>query len=84
MSAREIIREARTERCGFLTQADIATIAADPATRLQMVLVRCGSGRFLTPAQDAAHFIAIIERDYQTHGIQTGDYIRDVSLPAER
>ena len=84
MNAREIIRTARIERCGFLTPADIATIAADPATRLQLVLVRCGAGRFLTPAQDAAHFIAIIERDYQTSGRNTGDYIRDVSLPAER
>ena len=45
----------------------------DLTDRLRPVLVRCGRGRFTCAAQDAEHFIAIIERD-------GSDYIRDVSL----
>lgn len=60
---------------GFLTDTDVALLAADPRTRLTPCLVRCGSGRFTTPAQDVAHFVAIIERDHV-------DYVRDVSIVA--
>ena len=66
---------ARRDRAGFLTEADVAAIAADPATRLTKLLVRCQGGRFLAPAQDVAHFISIIEAS----GL---DHVRDVSLPA--
>jgi hypothetical protein len=41
-----------------------------------LVLVRCGSGRFLTPAQNVEHFVNIITRD----GF---DYVRDVSVPVD-
>lgn len=69
------------ERCardagGFLRDTDVELVAADPTTRLTLLLVRCGGCRFLAPAQDVAHLIAIIERDGT-------DYIRDVSRPAE-
>jgi hypothetical protein len=47
--------------------------------RLMLVLVRCGCGRFLCPAQDLQHFIAIIEQHAKDHPNE-GDYIRDVSL----
>jgi hypothetical protein len=60
------------ERGGFLDNLGIETIARED--RLRLLLVRCGNGRFLAPAQDVKHFIAIIERDNQ-------DYIRDVALP---
>lgn len=80
MTGRELINKARRDAtmsgC-FLHANDVATIASDPATRLTMLLVRCGNGRFLAPAQDVAHFIAAIEASKL-------DYVRDVSLPAGR
>ena len=62
----------------WLTMESLAALAANPRTRLTPVLVRCGSGRFTTPAQNAAHFIDIIERD-EAHD---ADYVRDVSVRA--
>jgi len=56
---------------GFIKEEDLVGIIAED--RLQPLLVRCGSGRFSCPAQDAKHFIDIITE----HG---GDYVRDVSL----
>ena len=66
---------------GFLTATDLEIIAHHD--RLRMVLVRCGNGRFLTPAQDAKHFMDIIKRDAESHGPTDvgSDYVRDVSLP---
>lgn len=46
-----------------LTGDLVDAIATDPETRLTMLLVRCGGGRFLTPAQDVKHFIGIIEQN---------------------
>jgi len=40
--------------------------------RLHQVLVRCGGGRFVCAAQDAEHFISLVEKG--------GDYVRDISL----
>jgi hypothetical protein len=71
-----VMATARRERMGFLTEADVTALAADPRTRLTQVLVRCGGCRFLCGAQDVAHLIAIITADAR-------DYVRDVSLPAE-
>ncbi len=39
-----------------------------------LVLIRCGNGRLLCPAQNAKHFIQIITNE-------NSDYVRDVSLP---
>jgi len=66
---------ARTRYYGFLHADILAAVAADPATRFTLLLVRCGGGRFLAPAQDVPHFMAII-------GHEESDYVRDVSLPA--
>lgn len=60
---------------GFLSEEDVAAIAMDETTRLTLLLVRCGGGRFLAPAQDVAHFITAIEASGR-------DYVRDVSIPA--
>jgi hypothetical protein len=60
---------------GFIERLDLAALAADPATRLRPVLVRCGACRFTAPADQAQHLIDIIARD-------GADYVRDVSLPA--
>ena len=70
----DLIRSARANAGGFLTSAAVDGIAADPATRLVPLLVRCGGCRFTAPAQDVAHLVAII-----TH--EGTDYVRDVSLP---
>ncbi len=84
-NGREVMAKATLERFGFLTSAEVAEIAADPETRLTRLLVRCGGGRFLAPAQDISHFIGIIERDAQRAEApgEGNDYIRDVSVPAD-
>jgi len=58
----------------FLQDEDVPGLVA--WSRLQLVLVRCGNGRFLCPAQDVAHFVKIIDDSQQ-------DYVRDLSLPAQ-
>jgi hypothetical protein len=58
---------------GFLTVKELAALRqTDP---LVHVLVRCGCGRFLAPAQDVEHFCAIIHRDGR-------DYVRDWCIPS--
>ena len=63
----------QTTGLGFITERDVATLAAHDDTRLIRCLVRCGACRFIAPAQDVQHLIAIIEADGR-------DYVRDVSL----
>lgn len=70
-----VLERCKREQYGFISEPSLAAIAADPHTRLTPVLVRCGNGRFVAAAQDAAHFIKAIEASGQ-------DYVRDVSLPA--
>jgi hypothetical protein len=84
--AEKVIEGAKRERYGFLTKADVEIIAASPAYRLTPCLVRCGCGRFTCAAQDVEHFIGIINRDYEAQTVNKfeSDYVRDVSLPAER
>lgn len=60
---------------GFLSMEDLRVIAKED--RLKMILVRMGNSRFLAHAQDVKWLIEIVQRDGK-------DYIRDVSLPAER
>jgi hypothetical protein len=84
-----IIQKLLDEKCGFVTDADMPEVIKE--NRLQQVLVRCGSGRFICPAQDAKHFIDIIERDAKAQSSKgsslatmqvhsSGDYIRDVAI----
>jgi hypothetical protein len=63
------IKELRKENHGFLTAEGLKELAQ--LNRIMQVLVRCGSGRFVCAAQDAAHFIEII-------GTEGTDYVRDV------
>lgn len=70
-----IIDKIRAENMGFITDQDLPAIIAH--NRLELLLVRCGGGRFMCPAQDLNHFIDLIERDGR-------EYVRDVSLPARR
>jgi len=67
----KIIDKIRAEAGCFVRDTDLPGIVAE--SRLQPLLVRCGSGRFSAPAQDVQHFITIIERE-------GSDYIRDVSI----
>lgn len=53
---------------GFLTDAEVARLAAGEDTRLTQVLVRCGGCRFVAAAQDVARIIAALEA--------AGDYVR--------
>ena len=81
---RDIMAQATRERFGFLTSNELAEIAADDETRLAGLLVRCGCGRFLAPAQDVEHFIEIIRRhaELEEEPGRGSDYVRDVSVPA--
>ncbi len=69
----------------FLDENDIKEV--QKIDRSMLVLVRCGNGRFLCPAQDVNHFISIIEEHAKLKEKETGqpfqgDHIRDVSFPA--
>ena len=81
MTGKETLRQIQSKGGQFVKDSELVILAADPETRLQMILVRCGCGRFVAPAQDAQHFINIIERDAKNRHLGS-DYIRDVSIPA--
>jgi hypothetical protein len=57
----------------FMDVAQVRKVAEHPSTRLTMIMVRCGSGRFVCPAQNVEHFINIIDREKT-------DYVRDISV----
>jgi len=62
----------REEQGSFIKSGDeLRRIAQDFPH--QLILVRCGCGRFVAPAQDTEHFVAIITKC-------ESDYVRDVSL----
>ena len=65
------IEELKQKRMGFIKETELPLVVKE--NRMQMMLVRCGSGRFVCPAQDVKHFIDIIERE-------KSDYVRDVSI----
>jgi len=69
-----ILDTIRQTKCGFVQDVDLPQIIA--YNRLELLLVRCGCGRFLCPAQDLDHFMGIIKKE-------GSDYVRDVSLPAQ-
>ena len=71
------LHAASVDQLGFITERQLQIIAADPATRLRLILVRCGGCRFLAPADQCQHVIDIITRE-------GSDYVRDVSIPAPR
>lgn len=56
---------------GFLTKEDIEELAKH--LPFHKVLVRCGNGRFTTPAQNANWFISVINKSKK-------DYVRDACL----
>jgi len=73
------------DRGGFLLETEIPDL--ERIDRLMLILVRCGNGRFLCPAQNVAWFIGIIEEHAKFKKKETGEefageYVRDVSLPA--
>ncbi len=67
----KLSKKLMAERFGFVTESEVPTLIAED--RLMLLLVRCGGGRFICPAQDVQHFIDIIKRDGK-------DYVRDVSI----
>jgi len=66
-----ILDTIKTNQCSFIYEDQIEKIVE--INPFQQVLVRCGNGRFVTPAQNVKHFITCIEKS----GI---DHIRDLSL----
>lgn len=64
----------------FVTDEDLPELVK--INRLLLLLIRCGNGRFLCPAQDVSHFVAVIEEHYNNlPNSRERDYVRDVSLP---
>lgn len=64
---------------GFLNCAKLETLKGlDPFCP---VLVRCNGGRFTCSAQDAQHFISIIDEASKRDPL--ADYIRDVAVTAQ-
>ena len=63
-----------SDKNGVITLEHVKKIASEPNTRLSLILVRCGCGRFLAPAQDIAHFTDIVSKS-------DVDYVRDISIP---
>lgn len=61
---------------GFLTEQEVVLLASCQESRLWLILVRTGAGRFLAPACCVKHFIDIITE----HG---RDYVRDMGFQAE-
>ncbi len=61
------------EQGQFLTMEQVKEIIK--FNRMKLILVRCGNGRFLAPAQDVEWFCNIINKEGT-------DYVRDVSIPA--
>jgi len=68
-----IIERIQTQKCGFVQDTDLPEIIAH--NRMQLLIIRCGAGRFMCPAQDVEHFVGIVERE-------KSDYVRDISLYA--
>ncbi len=63
-------------RYGFLDAAQVKTLAADNATRLECLLVRCGAVRFLAPAQDVERMLGYVQAggdSTTTHRTTTGN-----------
>jgi len=72
-AGKAMIQTVKADQMSFVTEDQLAVIAKDEETRMTPILVRCGMGRFTCPAQDAAHFVKIIEAE-------GSDYVRDVSI----
>ena len=69
------IRRILEENMGFIaSDDDLAAVVRE--NRMTKILVRCGSGRFVCPAQDAKHFVNIINNS-------DNDYVRDLSILVE-
>jgi len=66
-----IIKKLLDEKCGFVSDKDLPEVIKE--NRFQQIMVRCGAGRFVCPAQDVQHFVSIIEKE-------KSDYIRDISI----
>lgn len=66
-----LIETLSSENYGFVTEKDMPEIIKED--RFQQILIRCGAGRFICPAQDTEHFINIITKE-------KSDYVRDASL----
>ena len=69
-----MIEKLLKEKMGFITSAEeLKSVIAE--NRMQLCIVRCGGGRFLCPAQDAEHFMDIVNKE-------GSDYVRDISIKA--
>ena len=69
-----IIEKIKKERMGFIThEEELTEIVKED--RFAKILVRCGNGRFIAPAQDVSHFVEIINNS-------DTDHVRDISFLA--
>lgn len=66
-----IIEKIKKEQMGFITLEQLEVLVEEKPH--VQVLVRCGNGRFVTPAQNVKWFCDIINKEGT-------DYVRDISL----
>lgn len=70
------IKRIKEENHGFIaSDDDLADVVRE--NRLQPLLVRCGNGRFVCPAQDVETFVRMVNADDQ-------NYVRDISFPVNQ
>lgn len=69
-----------SRQSGCLTREDVAKVVK--GDRLCRLLVRCSNGRFIAPAQDVLHFIAIIEEHDKLvpQDNKNRDFVRDIQI----
>ena len=66
-----IIQELLKTKFGFVDESNIKEVIKENPQ--QLMLVRCGQGRFICAADSTDHFVSII--------VESGkDYIRDISI----
>ena len=69
------IQRIREKNMGFIcSDDDLNDVVRE--NRFQKILIRCGNGRMIVPAQDAEHFVRVV----QESGL---DHVRDISLLAQ-
>ena len=67
-----IIQTLLKTKLGFVNDTNIKDVIAENPQ--QLLIVRCGGGRFICTADNVEHFVAIIDKKHSE------DYVRDVSI----
>lgn len=73
------ILEKLSKKYGFIeTPEELKEVVA--FSPFQLCLVRCGNGRFIVPADNAQHFMDIINNSSKNGLAPGNDYVRDIAI----